>query len=159
MQADFQVWYEPLMEDSAEKRLGERKSSTHSPRVSLPHRNDDRANGNRESQDAVPSEGALGEGGGNTPTRIPRPPVDAWGTPPAAADRREPSKAGGASGRHSGAPSREGGHASHGSVGAVGLLPPLTGEYVFHLGPTLCIGVEVCKVVPCVTSSSSSCMT
>ncbi|CAM9288030.1 unnamed protein product [Laminaria digitata] len=130
MQADFQVWYEPLMEDSAEKRLGERKSSTHSPRVSLPHNNNDRANGNREGQDAVAaSEGSWGGGGGgDTPTRIPRPPVDAWGTPPAAADRREPSKEVGSSSRHSGAPSREGGHAPHGSVGAVGLLPPLTGN-------------------------------
>ena len=136
MQTDFQVWHEPLMEDAADKQLGERKSSTHSPGVSLAHKNDDRANGNRESQDAAVSEGVLGRGGGNTPTRIPRPPVDAWGTPPAAADRREPSKAVGSSGRHSGAPSREGGHAPHGSVGAVGLLPPLTGEFVFNFGST-----------------------
>lgn len=133
MQADFQIWYEPLMQDSAEKRLVEGKAPTHSPRVPFSHKNGDRVNENRENQDAVASEGSWEGRGGNTPTRIPRPPVDAWGTPPAAADRREPSKAVDSSGRHSGAPSREGGHALHGSVGAVGLLPPLTGEYNFDI--------------------------
>lgn len=145
MQAEFQMWYEPLMEESVEKRLGERKTSTtHSPRVPLPHKLDDRTNGNRESQDVATSEGSWGEGGGGTPTRIPRPPVDAWGTPPAASDRREPSKAVGYSGRYSGATSREGGHSPHGSVGAVGLLPPLTGEYVLFVlvGCRRCGGLQ-----------------
>lgn len=55
-------------------------------------------------------------GGFDTPSRRPRPPLDAWGTPPSSSDTQE-ADGGGARG--------QGGRGRGGAVG--GLLPPLTG--------------------------------
>eukprot|EP00752_Nemacystus_decipiens_P012060 g10691.t1 len=78
------------------------------------------------------------DGGGTTPTRRPRPPVDAWGTPPASVSHHRGSSS--SSSAMTGGVSSGGGGGSgsvatgagrgalHGGAGGGGLLPPLTGN-------------------------------
>ncbi|CAM9722589.1 unnamed protein product [Ectocarpus sp. 13 AM-2016] len=147
MQADFQAWkktgrWPPKVVASSE---GERRSQkpkfsaltiTSGRHITPPLKAIDK-----------PSSGGQGErgnartkDGANTPTRRPRPPVDAWGTPPASTSHRKGSPSSGATGSVSGevggvsnsdsVPTSGGGGrgAWHGGAGGGGLLPPLTGN-------------------------------
>lgn len=85
------------------------------------------------------------EGGDTTPTRRPRPPVDAWGTPPGSGNHRRGSSSSVATGNvwttgGGGARSNDGSEAAsgggrgavHGRGGGEGLLPPLTGKRYYR---------------------------
>lgn len=65
---------------------------------------------------------------GNKLTRRPRPPVDAWGTPPASTNRKGSAKAGKKSDECSSVSFRGNGDDSQGGAGEGGLLPSLTGD-------------------------------
>lgn len=167
MQADFQAWYKPLIataEEASETpsrqaaappkpfpRAGVQDDS--SPRVHTHHTTqfsyEDRKGhapmSTRERRDGTaPPDGGEGRGD-NTPTRRPRLPVDAWGTPPGSVNREGTSKAEGSisvgSGSSGGAPAGPGGangSSSYSGVGVGGLFPPLTGEDRRELFSHLC---------------------
>lgn len=164
MQADFQAWYEPLAssveeEDGAVTSEGSRLlgggggmnpkaqrfgGDDDSRAAHHPHPQGHRqavagkTTRERQSEESAAFDGS-GKDGANTPTRRPRPPVDAWGTPPASTSHRKgsPSSAatgsvsggdGGVSNSESVSTSGGGRGAWHGGTGGGGLLPPLTGE-------------------------------
>ncbi|CBN76877.1 conserved unknown protein [Ectocarpus siliculosus] len=164
MQADFQAWYEPLAcsveeEDGAVASegncaLGEGGTK---PKAQSFGGGDDKPRGahhhapqghrqavvgkttrERQSEEPAAFDGS-GKDGANTPTRRPRPPVDAWGTPPDSTSRRRGPLSSVATGSVSGgdgggsktesAPTSGGGRGAwHGGAGGGGLLPPLTGN-------------------------------
>lgn len=164
MQAEFQAWYEPLVAEDEEERVavadtnrvggGEAKSSpsqldqsnsNNRPRGA--HRHPPNSVGSLDNIAAKATsmrEGERGasdrigsDGGGTTPTRRPRPPVDAWGTPPASVSHRRGSSSSALTGSvSSGGGGGDGGSvaigggrgAVHGGAGGSGLLPPLTGK-------------------------------
>lgn len=166
MQAEFQAWYEPLdcsPEDEKEVVAPEAtRLGGGGPKPKLSHLDHNKSNhprpahhhppnsvGSVDSQQHVVAtistrereRGALEriglDRGGATPTRRPRPPVDAWGTPPASASHRRGSPSFATTGSASGgggsvgfaAEATGGGRgAVHGGAGGGGLLPPLTGK-------------------------------
>ena len=166
MQAEFQAWYEPLVAEDEEERVavadtnrvggGEAKSSpsqldqsNSNNRPRGVHRHPPNSVGSLDNQHIAAKatsmrEGERGasdrigsDGGGTTPTRRPRPPVDAWGTPPASVSHRRGSSSSAMTGSvSSGGGGGDGGSvaigggrgAVHGGAGGSGLLPPLTGK-------------------------------
>ncbi|CAM9389353.1 unnamed protein product [Ectocarpus sp. 8 AP-2014] len=164
MQADFQAWYEPLAcsveeEDGAVASEGSRvlgEGGT-KPKAQSFGGGDDKPRAahhpapqghrqavvrkttrERQSEESATFDGS-GKDGANTPTRRPRPPVDAWGTPPDSTSRRRGPPSSVATGSVSGgdgggsnsesAPTSGGGRGAwHGGAGGGGLLPPLTGN-------------------------------
>lgn len=115
MQAEFQAWYEHLV-CSAEDGEGAATPEPHHHHLG---------------------------GEANTPTRRPRPPVDAWGTPPSSVGSRRGSSSSLATGSGSAASAGGGGGGGSVAVGGGrdaqgggaggGLLPPLTGEWIYDL--------------------------
>lgn len=129
MQTDFTSWYEPLVDAAAEPQasatLEGRMSSApggdggsgNSGCLPAPHSSvrNQTISASTEGVGGVKGGGGRGGNGFETPSRRPRPPVNAWGTPPASENRRPPNRGRGA-----------GGAVNGGEAG--GSVPTLTGE-------------------------------